>query len=498
MTKVKNLLLVLLAVVMLLPSCNQDLKDEIDDLKKELELKEASLSDLEAKKAELEAEKGSLEGDNAELNAKIAELETMISNRYVENHISLVYKQDGENLTAYAWKHLYDENYKLSMSIRTYVNADYLTESHINDRNFDGTQSKLIITHNYQEGVLTTSSSDEGEITWNWAEQKVESFTVKEGVKTLEAVVSDNLMNVESAEVYEGDVLVAKLTYEYNDDNLITSEIVTDAQDVELSKMTYAYDDKSFLTKYVRTDSDGVLKVEWAFNDDFKLTYYYRMDPNHNGFNESKETIIKLSYNTDASFVVDHYYMEGTYSPIHSVITYDENGRILKSKNLNYDYISWDSNELYVYQTNETVYTYDNGVLIKEETTRLNYDTDEEITGTAIRITQDLVYFDESGEDRKSYTEILIENDEVIYKEEFAYVYIEDQRWEDYKAEWAIEAGEATYISYKKKNTGYWEDAPYAPKYRTITTYTSANDNGTEQNQENLDNAIYWDNWVNL
>ncbi|MBS2211171.1 hypothetical protein KEM09_07150 [Carboxylicivirga mesophila] len=492
---IKNLLLLLLiSGVAIFSSCSDDLQDEVDQLKKEkeelqkqLDLQNSSLSDLEAQLALLIDEKEALEGDNTELNNLIAQLQSMINNRYIERHIAFVF-HGYDNISSQTWQHLYSEDMKLSMSIRTTTNYYDFESYDIRRGNIDGVKTKRVIEHSYEDGLLTRSSFDDKSIDWIWEDGVLTSYVYKyENYKTIYSI-SDDFIYLDLKENYVGDELISTTTYDYNQNGTIKSLTTKDAQDVELYKENYEYNEATFLTAYTYVSNGEVIRsIEWQYNESLQLTYYKEVD--------SYEVVtIDVVFHEDDSYTVKYYVDRMDWSPRRQDYTFRADGLILQTVSYNYQYSSV-SEDYYVRQTSTVTNTLDeNDQITNQQDVDVYYDEQGVMTEhNAIHF--DNIVWSADGYDRMEYIESRYSNDVLLYKSEYKYINKGTERYLDYVAHWYVESGEVKYIIETEQIDSYFEAAPFAPLTKTITNYNEAGDAVITKKENSLNSKLEWE-WI--
>ena len=505
-------------------SCNDKFKEEIDALKasnaelqSQLDLDGSTITELEAQKAALEVQKTDADADIASLNEMIAKLESMIASRYVERYLSTIIGT--ENHETYQWQHLYNEDMQLAVSKYTQV-GEY--NYHYYDIISGGTSSSVVteITHNYQDGVLISSTWNELTLYWSYTNGKITEIAGENSLKLEESVVytiSETSGNIIRRTITNQNGQVSEFVYSYNEHNLVTKIEYTGVNgNLEVEQFTY--DAQLNLIAYLHTNNADVREsTTWTIDEVGRIVKYIN---NSYGRIDS----VSINYNIDGSWEVyaqrkydwddlnqylevseNHYdanenptysyFQYGSNSPSINEQEYDNNGLLTLIRNY---YFIQDINGNW-YESQKNTYRYlrdETGVVRTEERETTNYDESGAETGGSLTSYLNITW-SSNGNHKLNYSvqEYDFAAGELTYRRDYEHIETDEGNiFSKNEYLYMVSNGQAEYVSYSYEISEYFTESPYAPKVSVSSTF---NESGLISSDTNINsvNSAYDDNW---
>lgn len=251
-----------LCVACLAISCGDDFTDDYNKVKKEVD-------EINKKKEEILKKNEELKGENLELIK--SRQATLVSN-YITGVLKSFNSVDHE--ICYSHFNTFEEG-KLTQTTLILYNTDYT----INGNKPTEASDKLVYKHSYnEEGVLIKSESKKQTITWGWDNQNCVSILITKGEEEyiyklnksgLYTEIEDNESKtvftydtndnlISSKKTYKDKDLIYNTENKYNSENNLTSSITT-RNGEPYREFTYSYTETGNTYSVVRHDDKGEL-----------------------------------------------------------------------------------------------------------------------------------------------------------------------------------------------------------------------------------------------
>ncbi len=507
-------------------SCNDKFKEEIDALKasnaelqSQLDLDGSTITELEAQKATLEAQKSEADADITALNEMIAKLEGMIASRYVERYLSTIIGTENHN--TYQWQHLYNEDMQLASSRYTHLyGANYDYQDLLGGET--SVAANTSFTHNYVDGVLISSESDEMELVWTYANGSIVEIrgerTDRVGEYVLYAI-SEETGNIISSESQGPNKSLDRNTYFYNENNLVEKiERIEGGGNFRVE--VYAYDDQSNLISYSNTQNGTIIIARrWALNAEGNITKYINKEYSRNdslviNYNNdgSREVNFEQYYDYDVNGYNKNVYIRHYNSDNLLTYWYEKTGQtmlmsyaneyegLVKTKRINYFYAQGNQIGWYLRAEEHTSFGYDNsGNVTDKEFNNTYFLESGEVSYVTLFAYKDMVTSSKTGTMLSyTYENYNAATGELNSKREYINRELEDGRYFRIKVtEYVVESGIAIYVGLTEEVTEFFTEAPLGPKVKVEKTFDVNGETSSTSYVNDVNSTSSWDwNWV--